>query len=111
MRRIAKGSGTRVEEVKILFEEYKKLKGLITKVGKTNLGKGLNDKNNLMRNSGQIMGKLQNMIDPKMMNQLGGAGNVMNMMKEMSSNPDMAKMMGDMNLEGMAKKKRIKVKK
>ena len=111
LRRIAKGSGTRVEEVKILFEEYKKLKGLITKVGKTNLGKGLNDKNNLMRNSGQIMGKLQNMIDPKMMNQLGGAGNVMNMMKEMSSNPDMAKMMGDMNLEGMAKKKRIKVKK
>ena len=111
LKRIAKGSGTRIEEVKILLEEYKKLKGLITKVGQTNLGKGMGDKNNLMRNSGQIMGKLQNMIDPKMMAQLGGAGNVMNMMKEMSSNPDMAKMMGDMNLEGMAKKKHIKVKK
>ena len=111
LKRIAKGSGTRVEEVKILLEEYKKLKGLITKVGQTNLGKGMGDKNNLMRNSGQIMGKLQNMIDPKMMAQLGGAGNVMNMMKEMTSNPDMAKMMGDMNLEGMAKKKHVKVKK
>ena len=78
-------------------------------MGKTNLGKGMNDKNNLMRNSNQIMGKLQSMIDPKMMAQMGGAGNIMNMMKEMASNPDMAKMMGSMgDLEGMAKKKVIK---
>jgi signal recognition particle subunit SRP54 len=49
-----------------------------------------------MRNSDQIMGKLQSMIDPKMMAQLGGAGNIMNMMKEMTSNPEMAKMMGAM---------------
>ena len=111
LKRIARGSGTRVEEVKILLEEHKKLKGLITKVGQTNLGKGINDKNNLNRNSGQIMGKLQNMIDPKMMAQLGGAGNVMNMMKEMADNPDMAKMMGGMDLQGMAKKKFIKGKK
>ena len=40
-----------------------------------------------MRNSNQIMGKLQSMIDPKMMAQLGGAGNLMGMMKEMASNP------------------------
>ena len=56
----------------------------------------MNDKNSLMRNSDQIMGKLQSMIDPKMMAQLGGAGNIMNMMKEMTSNPEMAKMMGAM---------------
>lgn len=111
LKRIARGSGTRVEEVKILLEEHKKLKGLITKVGKTNLGKNMNDKNNLMRNSGQIMNKLQSMIDPKMMAQLGGSGNLMNMMKEMASNPDMAKMMGGMDLEGMAKKKYVKGKK
>ena len=73
----------------------------------------MTDKNNIMRNSNQIMGKLQNMIDPKMMAQLGGAGNIMNMMTEMASNPEMAKMMGSMggNLEGLAKKKIIKGKK
>lgn len=65
------------------------MKGLIGKVGSTNLGKGINDKVNLMRNPNQIMGKLQSMIDPKMMAQLGGAGNIMNMMKEMSNNPQM----------------------
>jgi len=99
--------------VKILLEEHKKLKGLITKVGQTNIGKGMNDKTTLARNSNQIMGKLQQMIDPKMMAQLGGAGNIMNMMKEMTSNPEMAKMMGAMggDLEGMAKKKTIKIKK
>ena len=36
------------------------------------------------------------MIDPKMMAQLGGAGNLMSMMKEMSTNPDMQKMMSSM---------------
>ncbi len=35
------------------------------------------------------MGKLQQCIDPKIMAQLGGAGNLMNMMKEMSNNPQM----------------------
>ena len=40
LRRIAKGSGTRVEEVKVLLEEHRKLKGLIKKVGESNLGKG-----------------------------------------------------------------------
>jgi len=61
---------------------------LISKVGQTNLGKGgKNDTANLMRNPNQVLGKLQSMIDPKMMAQLGGAGNLMNMMKEMSTNP------------------------
>ena len=91
--RIAKGSGTTIVEVKILLEEHKKLRSLISKVGPTNLGKGMNDKVNLMRNSNQIMGKLQQCIDPKIMAQLGGAGNLMNMMKEMSSNPQMEEMM------------------
>lgn len=79
----------------MLLEEHKKLKGLISKVGATNLGKG-GDKGNIMRNPNQFMGKLQSMLDPKMMAQLGGAGNLMNMMKEMSSNPDLQKMMGGM---------------
>ena len=44
---------------------------------------------NIKNNPNQVMGKLQQMINPQMMAQLGGAGNVMNMMKEMSSNPQM----------------------
>lgn len=100
LMRIARGSGTRVEEVKVLLEEHKKLKGLISKVGQTNLGKGMNDKVNLMRNPNQILGKLSSMIDPKMLAQLGGAGNLMNMMKEMSNNPQMAEMMQGMG-QGM----------
>lgn len=69
----------------------------------------------MLRNPNQFLGKLQSMIDPKMMAQLGGAGNLMNMMKEMSTNPEMQKMMGGMggmgNLEGLAKKKFVKGKK
>jgi hypothetical protein len=43
---------------------------------------GKNDKpQNFMRNQNQIMGKIQQMINPQMMAQLGGAGNIMNMMK------------------------------
>ena len=112
----------------MLLDEHKKLRTLIGKVGPTNLGKGLNDKVNLARNSNQIMGKLQQCIDPKIMAQLGGAGNLMNMMKEMSNNPQMEEMMksfgggGDMagmlgglgglaGLGGGGKKKVMKVKK
>lgn len=62
-------------------------------MGGANLGKGLNDMVNLKRNPNQIMNKLQSAIDPKMMSQLGGAGNLMNMMKEMSNNPQMEEMM------------------
>jgi signal recognition particle subunit SRP54 len=100
----------------MLLEEHKKLNGLISKVGTTNLGKG-GDKNNIMRNPNQFMGKLQSKLDPKMMAQLGGAGNLMNfqmnMMKEMSCKPDLQKMMGSMggDLEGLAKKKVVKLKK
>lgn len=65
------------------------MKGLIGQVGKTNIGKGGADMRNIKNNPNQVMGKLQQMINPQMMAQLGGAGNVMNMMKEMGSNPQM----------------------
>ena len=93
IKRIAKGSGTSVMEVKILLEEHKKLKKLIGSVGKANLGP---DKVNMQRNPNQVMGKIQQMMTPQMMAQLGGAGNIMNMMKEMSNNPQMEEMMKSM---------------
>lgn len=55
---------------------------------KTNIGK--NDKpGNFNRNQNQMMGKIQQMMTPQMMAQLGGASNIMNMMKEMTNNPQM----------------------
>lgn len=81
IRRIAKGSGTSIIEVKVLLDEHKKLKSMIGQAGKLNLGKGMNDKLNLTRNPNQVMGKLQQMMNPQMLAQLGGAGNIMNMMK------------------------------
>lgn len=63
-----------------------------------------------MRNQNQILGKLQQMINPQMMAQLGGASNIMNMMKEMSSNPQMEEMMkamggmGDLAKKGKSKR-------
>ena len=96
LKRIARGSGCRVEEVKVLLEEHKKLKTLIGKVGSTSLGKGKTDPKAMLNNPNQLMGQLSKMIDPKMMAQLGGAGNIMNMMKEMNSNPEMQKMMSSM---------------
>lgn len=106
MIRIARGSGTSVNEVKILLEEHKKLKGLISNVGKTNLGKGNADKLNLLRNPNQVMGKLHNMIDPKTLSQMGGMENIMTMMKEMSKNPEMSEMMKSMQGGGAQKKRK-----
>lgn len=75
------------------------------------MGKGGNDMTNLMRNPNQLLGKLQSVIDPKIMASLGGAGNLMNMMKEMTSNPQMSEMMkqfggGDLGALAGGKKKR-----
>ena len=91
-------------EVKILLEEHKKLKGLIGKVGQANLGKSGDAMQNMMRNPNQMMSKLAGMMDPKMMGQMGGAANVMNMMKELTKNPEMAEMMKNMGGAGGAKK-------
>ncbi len=78
------------------MEEYKRLKSVIGKIGKTNLGKGGADMANLSRNPGQIAGKLGKAIDPKMLQQMGGMGNIMNMMKEMGKMDGFGDMMKQM---------------
>lgn len=49
------------------------------------------------------MQQLQKAMDPRMLAQMGGAGNLMNMMKEMSGmdQGDLKKMMGGMGMGGM----------
>eukprot|EP01015_Nassula_variabilis_P007289 TRINITY_DN1554_c0_g1_i15.p2 TRINITY_DN1554_c0_g1~~TRINITY_DN1554_c0_g1_i15.p2 ORF type:complete len:169 (-),score=53.95 TRINITY_DN1554_c0_g1_i15:102-608(-) len=80
--RIAKGSGAQVNQVRELIEEHKRLKKLIEGIGKTKLGKG-NDLSQLTRNPNQLMSQMSKAVDPRMLQQLGGMGNLMNMMKEM----------------------------
>lgn len=58
MLRIAKGSGTSMQEVHILMGEYKRLKDLIGNIGKQNLGKGNGDMRTLMQNPKQIASKM-----------------------------------------------------
>jgi signal recognition particle subunit SRP54 len=53
-----------------------------------------------MRNPQQMMKKVQSAVDPKMLQQLGGSQNMMQMMKEMSK-LDMSEMMSQI---GKAKK-------
>lgn len=96
IKRIARGSGTSVEEVNALLEEHKKMAKVFNQFSKTNMGKG-NDLTNLTRNPGQMMGKMQKMMDPRMLQQLGGAGNIMNMMKEMSKMEGMGDLMKTFN--------------
>jgi signal recognition particle subunit SRP54 len=97
--RVARGSGTNVREVNILLEEYKKFAKMVQKMGKLSLGKA-NDMQNFMRNPQQMMRKVQSAVDPKMLQQLGGSQNMMQMMKEMSK-LDMGEMMSQI---GKAKK-------
>ena len=92
INRIARGSGTSIREVNELIEEWKRLGKVVEKMGKANFGKN-NDISNLARNPNQMMKKMQNMVDPKMVQQMGGMGNIMNMMKEMGKMDGMGDMM------------------
>ena len=97
--RIAKGSGTHPTEVVMLLKCHKQFEGVVKKMGKTNL---LNDAavgKQISRNPNQVMSQLSRAMDPRMLQQMGGAENMMKMMKQMgnmdmSQMGDLAKMMG-----------------
>merc|ERR1740123_2798654 len=82
MLRIAKGSGSSIPEVQNLLDEYKRMEKMVGKMGKSGLfGKG-GDLTQLQRNPGQVMQKMQSAMDPRMLQQMGGAQNMMKMMME-----------------------------
>jgi signal recognition particle subunit SRP54 len=78
--RIARGSGTHPVHVQELFAMFKPFKDVLDKMsamtGKG--GKGL-------RGGPPNMKQLQNMINPQMLQQMGGPGALQNMMKQMQS--------------------------
>mmetsp|Transcript_99878 Transcript_99878/g.278983 ORF Transcript_99878/g.278983 Transcript_99878/m.278983 type:complete len:522 (+) Transcript_99878:87-1652(+) len=80
--RVARGSGSHPAEVEQLLEEYKRMEKMVGKMGKSGLfGKG-GDMTQLSRNPGQVMQKMQGAMDPRLLQQMGGAQGMMKMMKE-----------------------------
>mmetsp|Transcript_816 Transcript_816/g.2777 ORF Transcript_816/g.2777 Transcript_816/m.2777 type:complete len:518 (-) Transcript_816:30-1583(-) len=91
--RVAKGSGSSHAEVTQLLDEYKRMEKMVGKMGKSGLfGKG-GDMTQLTRNPGQVMQKMQSAMDPRMLQQMGGAQNMMKMMKEFGKMENMGGMM------------------
>jgi len=80
--RVAKGSGTHPMAVAELLREHKRFESMIGKMGKAGLMKDSGDVE-LKRNPKQVLNKLQSCVDPQMLKQMGGAENMMNLMKKM----------------------------
>merc|ERR1719321_2206303 len=69
---------------------------MVGKMGKSGLfGKG-GDLTQLQRNPGQVMQKMQSAMDPRMLQQMGGAQNMMKMMKEFGKMENMGGMLDGM---------------
>lgn len=105
IQRIARGCGQHPEYVNVLLKCHKQFEGVVKKMGKSGLMKGGDQgmAQKMMRNPQGVAQQLQKVMDPRMLAQMGGAGNVMNMMKELSKmdSSEMSKMMGGMNLGGL----------
>ena len=91
IRRIAVGSGTHPDEVRMLLQSHKQMENVAAKVGKSGMLKASNDKRAAaaMKNPALMQKHLRN-LNPqqaKMLEQMGGAGNMMNMMQGMGGMP------------------------
>mmetsp|Transcript_14901 Transcript_14901/g.46920 ORF Transcript_14901/g.46920 Transcript_14901/m.46920 type:complete len:510 (+) Transcript_14901:113-1642(+) len=86
--RVAKGSGTHPMAVAELLNEHKRFEKMVGKMGKAGLMKETGDMANLNRNPKQVLQKLQNCVDPWMLQQMGGAQNMLNLMKQMDTMDD-----------------------
>merc|ERR1711959_226095 len=83
--RVARGSGVHPMGVAELLHEHKRFEKMVGKMGKAGLMKETGDMANLNRNPKQVMQKLQSCVDPMMLQQMGGAQNMFNLMKQMES--------------------------
>merc|ERR1712113_792116 len=83
--RVARGSGTHPMAVAELLTEHKRFEKMVGKMGKAGLMKETGDMANLNRNPKQVLQKLQSCVDPWMLQQMGGAHNMLNLMKHMEN--------------------------
>ncbi|KAK2196779.1 bifunctional Signal recognition particle [Babesia duncani] len=79
--RIARGSGSSIADVEMLMDQYKLLQKMVGNMGRVGLNKE-STMQNMMRNPQQMLSRMQNAIDPRLLNQMGGAGNLLRMMKD-----------------------------
>lgn len=88
LTRIARGSGTSIMEIKELLSQYKKFADVVKKMGSIKgLFKGgdINPKSINSQQMAKFNQHMAKMIDPRVLQQMGGIGGLQNMMKQMSS--------------------------
>lgn len=79
-KRLSAGSGVDYMIVCELLENFKRTKRLIENFSKMKVGKSDN-LSEMMRNPNQLKNQLSKAMDPRMLQQVGGMDNIMNMMK------------------------------
>ena len=92
IKRIARGSGALIVEVQISLHEYKNFQKMVGKMGGLIKGGG-SELTEMQRNPSQFMNKLGGMLPQNLLQQMGGTGNIMNMMKEFQSLEGMSGLM------------------
>ena len=70
----------------MLLKCHKQFESVVSKMGKSGLMKGGDAAmaKQMQRNPNQVMQQLHKAMDPRMLQQMGGAQNLMSMMQEMS---------------------------
>lgn len=84
IKRIARGSGTHPNEVKMLLQTHKQMEGMVSKMGKSGMLKGNAKQMQMMeamkKNPAAAMSQL-NKMNPQMLQQMGGRDAVMKMVR------------------------------
>jgi signal recognition particle subunit SRP54 len=108
IRRIARGAGCHINEVKMTLQEHEQFKSMFGQYGKMAAATGTGVNNPMFSNKGQqqqfiqkmkknpqaTMNQLLNNMDPAMIQSMGGRQQVINMMEQMASGSGMGGSMG-----------------
>lgn len=89
IRRIAAGSGSHPNEVKMMLVAHKQMEGMVSKMGKSGLMSKQNQAKQQqlaqqMRKNPNLINQRINQMDPKLLQQMGGRDQVMAMMQQMA---------------------------
>ncbi|KAL3080859.1 hypothetical protein niasHT_031355 [Heterodera trifolii] len=84
--RVAKGSGTAPQDVKELLSQYKKFADMVKKMGSIKglfKGNEVNPRNINQNQMARLNQQMAKIMDPRVLQQMGGLGGLQNMMKQM----------------------------
>lgn len=99
IRRVARGSGRHVAEVEALLVEYRRFAKMVQSVGSMSKKGGMGGLGGMGGMGGPHMTrdmqtKMQQAMDPAMLRQMGGAGNMQEMLKKMMGSGGMPNLLG-----------------